>query len=131
MYSTNYMYKQYIVRLCTGPNYIELLKHKKYLSTTKLANQNKVTSQNTIPHVPYVTGICSFLLSRKLLSNIFCLSSSMKLGPGVSKTTQCKHFAVTVHVHQTFYPCNISIMNENSRIYQSSTMLLQMFIINY
>ncbi len=31
---------------------------------------------------------CSFLLSRKLLSIIFCLSSSMKLGPGL-KATLC------------------------------------------
>ena len=36
---------------------------------------------------------CLFLLSRKLLSNIFCLSSSMKLGPGA----YCRQlFGVTI-----------------------------------
>ncbi len=60
----------------SGPNFIELLKHKKPAKHNKMI----LTRIRSPAKLPWLVS-CSFLLSRKMLSNIFCLSSSMKLGP--------------------------------------------------
>ena len=63
---------------------IELLKNKKLLGTTKSCLPEQGYQPQIPFHILYNFWLvsCSFLLSR-LFSNIFCLSSSMKLGPGL------------------------------------------------
>ncbi len=51
---------------------------------------------------------CSFLLSRQLLSNTFCLSSSMKLDPGFS----CKDYLLWSWFDGAGFPC--SSVSQNS-----------------
>ena len=65
------------------PNFIELLKHTHKCLAQKRANHNKVTSQTATSHVEFVTGIMLISAKQYSLSNIFCLSSSMKLGRDV------------------------------------------------
>ncbi len=61
-------------------------------------HQNKVTGQTIMLH--YMNNLwlvsSSFLLSRKSLSNVFCWSSSMNLGPDCSLAATATAMTVTV-----------------------------------
>ena len=65
-------------RSSLGLNSIELLKHKQEdKHRQQYAHQNKLIFQNTMSHIPYVTGILH------IFAKHFCLSSSMKLDSDV------------------------------------------------
>ena len=69
-----------------GPIFIELLKHKKH-NKSMLTRIRLPAKLRCHVHNMWLVS-CSLLLSRTLLSNIFCLSNSTKLGPAVLRTTE-------------------------------------------